>query len=233
MRWGWLLVALLLSIVSWLVWLLPARVVIEPMVPLTMGQQTLQLEEIQGRLWAGNARWALADQQGVLGWSWGWQGLRPTLEVTLSGALELRASTLPGWKSIEVRRLDGRLPVAPWAPLLVSGATLEGVLSLQAVALHWRVGEVPQLHAGHVFFSGGNGRYGRESANLPALWGSVQPQAEGSELRVRNEQDTEVALLELAADRVSFKVLRTWALMLGASQGGAPDDIIFQTSFTF
>lgn len=227
LRPGWLLALALASVVGWAVWLMPATVALSPINGVMLGPAPLHLSQIEGRVWNGSSRWRWQDKQGTLRWQVRWQGLRPGVLADLRGDMLLK-----GWlgagSGIVLRDADAAVPLASLKGI-VPDVSADGVVSVRGLSLHWQKNKA-SVSSGLVEYTGGTASWGRESATLPALRGQIVQNAGVTTLDVVTVEGQRVFQGSLENTMAELRVYRAWPALLGLSQGGSPDDVVFETS---
>ena len=84
---------------------------------------------------------------------------------------------------------------------------------------------------GTLQYSGGTVSWGRNgSALVPVLQGRLSMNNEQPTLQVEDPDNNSLLDARLANGRFELEVRRAWPMLLGVSQGGDPDDVVFQMS---
>ncbi|MGB1465298.1 MAG: type II secretion system protein N [Alcanivorax nanhaiticus] len=231
----WILALLfVVSLVTFLVVLMPAAVLIDRVPALRPGGAPLVLEAPRGRWWQGQVNWRWQQLQGVLDWQLDWQGLTPGLQVSgrTSSGEEARVS---GWlggtgqQDWSVEQLRLRLPVALVASRIPQG-NADGRVDATIMTLKASAGQIEDAQA-TLQYSGGTVTWGRNgSATVPVLEGRVSMEGAVPTLVVTDPEGQRLVNASLAEGRFQLAVLRAWPMLLGVSQGGNPDDAVFQMS---
>ena len=83
-------------------------------------------------------------------------------------------------------------------------------------------------------YGGGTVTWGRSgSAVVPVLQGRVSMEGEDPVLEVTSPEGRQLMNARLSEGRFQLEVFRAWPILLGVSQGGQPDDVVFQMSQPF
>lgn len=234
----WILALLFVaSLMVFLVILMPAAVLVERVPALRPGGAPLVLDAARGPWWSAQVNWRWKQLQGVLDWQLDWHGLTPGV------SLAARTTTGPearinGWLggagqqdwSVEQMRIT--LPVELVAEQVPQG-NADGRVDATIMALAVSGGEVAEAQA-TLQYSGGTVTWGRDgSATVPVLQGKVSMTATGPGLQVTDPDGRTLMNAGLAEGRFQLAVLRAWPQLLGVSQGGNADDVVFQMSQPF
>lgn len=224
--WGLLVV---LATLFWLVWLAPARLLLQPLNGMQLGPAPLQLSQIDGRWRAGGFRWQWQGLAGTARWSLAWQGLVPGAHLTLSGDLVANGwiGGLPGrW---QVRDMDLAIPVAPLVRG-TQGIRAEGVVSARSFTLILDHG-APREASAVLDYTGGQVSWAQgQGAVLPPLQGVMRQDGAAARIEARGPDGTLLADGSLENNMAMLRVYRAWPALLGVSQGGSPSDVVFETS---
>lgn len=236
----WILALLfVVSLIVFLVILMPAAVLVERVPALRPGGAPLVLESPRGPWWNAQVNWRWQQLQGVLDWELDWHGLTPgvSLAARTSSGDEARIS---GWlggsgeQNWSVEQLRLALPVALIAERIPQG-NADGRADATVMALTVSDGLIEDAQA-TLQYSGGTVTWGNNgSANVPVLQGRVSMEASVPTLVVTDPDDTLLMNARLSEGRFQLAVMRAWPQLLGVSQGGDADDVVFQMSqpFTF
>ncbi len=234
----WILALLFVaSLMVFLVFLMPAAVLIERVPALRPGGAPLVLQSPRGPWWNGQVNWRWQQLQGVLDWQLDWHGLTPGLNIaarTTSGP----EARVKGWlggtgqQNWSVEQLRLALPVAMVAERIPQG-NADGRVDATIMGLALSDGQVEDARA-TLQYSGGTVTWGKGgSATVPVLQGKVSMEAAAPTLIVTDPDGQVLMNASLADGRFQLAVLRAWPQLLGVSQGGNADDVVFQMSQPF
>ncbi|MED5387712.1 MAG: type II secretion system protein N [Pseudomonadota bacterium] len=226
----------LVSLLVFLIIGMPAAAVVEQVPALRPGGAALTLSDPRGRWWQGQARWRWKQLQGSLDWELDWHGLVPGANLSLRSDRG-ESARLSGWLGadwgdwqLEQARLS--LPVAMVAEHVPQGSAdgrLDGVLMALTIADD----RIAHLQ-GTLDYSGGQVTWGNNgSATVPALRGRLSMEEDAPTLRVVDPEGERLMHARIAEGRFHLEVMRAWPLLLGVSQGGSPEDVVFQMSQPF
>ena len=225
----WWLAALLLSVLVWVVWLIPAKPLLEPVDGVMLGQQPLRLARIEGRVWDGSARWQWQRLSGSLRWQVDWRGLTPGVELFITGDIVASGWLGSAAGGVDLRNVDVAAPLAP----LIAGmpnVSAEGNVSLRSVSFKW-TDNGPAGAQGSLGYTGGYVSWAAEQgATLPALEGMLRQDGEAAVAEVYSPAGELLADGSLDRDNARLRVYRAWPALLGFSQGGSASDVAFETS---
>lgn len=226
----WLALVFLISLTGWLLWLAPASLLTASLDGVTVGNAPLRLSAPQGSIWQGSAGWRWRELAGNLSWDMDWRGLVPGVQLGLAGGIEAR-----GWlggrpDDAALRDFSGTLGGAVLSRLLPK-LQLEGTVSARGLSLSYSDKRVRDV-AGRIAYTGGEASWARQSpVQVPPLTGELESTQEGFEVVVRTPRGQDpLALAAIQGNVGSLKVYRAWAAALGLSRGGAPGDVVFETS---
>lgn len=219
----------LLSLLCWLIWSFPAAPVLQRVESIPLGEESLRIGEVRGLVREGSLDWYWQAYQGRLDWRLAWKGARPGLDLRLYGhdaQLQGWASGTPGSLLLRDLRLD--------APVSLVGDELpdhgaEGRVTGTLGRLSWRPGQVPAVD-GSLRYSGGRMAWPEGEADVPPLEGDLYNEGDAGWLVVRDPQGTRLMDGRLSAEEAEFRLYRAWPVLLGVSEGGNPDDVIFQVT---
>lgn len=224
------------SLLVFLIVSMPAAVVVERVPAVHLAGAPLALSEPRGRWWQGQARWRWKQLQGSLAWTLDWHGLVPGAQVSLRSDQGQQA-TLSGWVGadwgdwqVEQARLS--LPVALVAEHVPQGGA-DGRVDAVLMALQIADNTIQQLQ-GTLDYSGGTVTWGNNgAATVPELQGRLSMAGEVPTLQVVDPDGERLMHARISEGRFHLEVMRAWPLLLGVSQGGSPDDVVFQMSQPF
>ncbi|MCK0155260.1 type II secretion system protein N [Alcanivorax sp. S6407] len=234
----WILALLfVVSLIVFLVVLMPAAVLVERVPALRPGGAPLVLQSARGPWWQGQVDWRWQQLQGVLDWQLDWHGLTPGLNIsarTRSG----EDARISGWlggtgqQDWSVEQLRVALPVALVAARIPQG-NADGRVDATIMSLAVSSGQIEDARA-TLQYSGGTVTWGRNgSSSVPVLQGKVSMEGAVPSLLVTDPQGQPLMNASLAEGRFQVAVLRAWPQLLGVSQGGSADDVVFQMSQPF
>lgn len=235
----WILgLSFVLSLVVFLTLLMPAAVVLERMPALRIGGAPLALSAPRGPWWQGQCQWRWQQLQGDLQWDLDWHGLVPGLQLSLQSRPGLHGDAkLSGWLGADwgdwhLEQARFSIPVALVAEHVPQGQA-DG--RVDGTILSLKIAEQAILDAqGTAQYSGGLVTWGRNgSAKVPALDGRLSMESGVPTLQVVDPQGTELVVARIADERFQLQVLRAWPMLLGVSEGGEADDVVFQMSQPF
>lgn len=229
-RWIALGIVFLASLCVFLVALMPAAAVVERLPALRVGGAPVTLSNAQGLWWKGavDVRWR--DRQGQVRWQLDWHGLTPGAQIDIN-ASELSArgwlgGFYGGWRLEQWR---ASVPVAVIGRYVPQGSAT-GVVAVTLAALEFSDDAVTDAR-GTLHYGGGVVSWGQGgSASVPALNGLLAMEKEGPRLTVTGPQQQELVRAGIVKKRLSVQVLRAWPELLGVSQGGNPEDVVFRMS---
>ena len=234
----WILaLVFVVSLIVFLVMLMPAAVLVERVPVLRPGGAPLILESPRGPWWNAQVNWRWQQLEGVLDWELDWHGLTPGMNLaarTSSGD----DARLSGWlggsgeQNWSVEQLRLALPVALVAERIPQG-NADGRADATIMALAVSDGQIEEVRA-TLQYSGGTVTWGNNgSATVPVLQGKVSMDASVPTLVVTDPDGTLLMNASLAEGRFQLAVMRAWPQLLGVSQGGSADDVVFQMSQPF
>ncbi|EKF74446.1 hypothetical protein A11A3_08495 [Alcanivorax hongdengensis A-11-3] len=218
------------SLLVFVVLLMPAAVLVDRLPVLRPAGAPLQLSAARGPWWHAQVNWRWRQLQGQGRWSLDWQGLVPGLRLGAEGA----GARLSGWLGADwgdwqVRDLRLSVPVAPIAAQVPQG-NADGRVDATLMQAAFAEGRITSLQ-GTLQYSGGQVTWGRNgSATVPVLNGRLAMDNGQPGLTVTDPQGTLLLDATLADQRFKLRVMRAWPQLLGVSQGGSPDDVVFQMS---
>ncbi|MDF1630848.1 MAG: hypothetical protein P1U78_13705 [Alcanivoracaceae bacterium] len=225
----WWLALLLLSVLVWVVWLIPAKPLVGPIDGVMLGQAPLRVARVEGRLWDGGASWQWQQLRGGLRWQVEWRGLVPGLEFSLTGDIVASGWLGSGGSGVDLRNVDLAAPLAP----LIAGMpniSAEGNLSLRELSLQWS-DKGPAGAQGNLGYTGGYVSWAADQgATLPPLQGTLRQEGAAAVVEVYSPEGELLADGALDRDNARLRVYRAWPALLGFSQGGSASDVVFETS---
>lgn len=229
MPWLKWIAALLGLLLLWLIWMAPAAPLLARLDGLPLAGAPLRVSAVQGSIWNGQAQWRWQQEGGSLSWQLRWREWRPGVRLELRGDARLAGWVGPAVGGLLLRAGEASLPLALLSRLQPELAA-EGWIEVQALSLDWHR-DAPVLRAGTAHYGGGQVSWAAgQSAVIPPLEAAVVRQDGVSQLTVVDPQGVALALAELTADMATLRVFRAWPALLGLSQGGSPDDVVFETS---
>jgi general secretion pathway protein N len=234
----WILaLCFVVSLIVFLVVLMPAAVLVERVPALRPGGAPLMLHSPRGPWWQGQVNWRWQQLQGVLDWRLEWQGLTPGMHIaarTTAGDDARISGWLGGTGQADwsVSQLRLAVPVALVAERIPQG-NADGRVDATIMSLVVSSGQVEDARA-TLQYSGGTVTWGNNgSATVPVLQGKVSMEGQVPTLQVSDPQGQSLMNASLADGRFKLAVLRAWPQLLGVSQGGSADDVVFQMSQPF
>ncbi|MCH8544797.1 MAG: type II secretion system protein N [Alcanivorax sp.] len=219
------------SLVIFLVWLMPAQPFVRKLDGVMLGEAPLQLHQIRGRIWQGEARWRWQGYRGELRWATRWRGLSPGLTLDVAGG----GLELDGWagvspSAVTLRELALRVPLAEISRGMAEGQA-DGVVTGNIEHLRWhrRSGDV--FASGALRYGGGQITWPPDgSARVPPLEGRLYTEDNVARLEIVDPQGTRLVDGEAGNGEAALRVYRAWPRLLGVSQGGSDSDVVFQVS---
>lgn len=223
------LAALLLAVLIWGVWLMPAKLVLGHLDGTVLGPAELQLSHIDGRLWQGSVRWQWQQLSGAVRWQTDWRGFVPGVVLNVTGDIVAGGWVGSAGGGIDARGIDLAAPLAPFVKG-VPNITAGGTVSVRSLSLKW-TDAGPVGAEGSLGYSGGNVSWAAgQGATLPPLQGALQQDGEAALAQVYSPEGTMLADARLEKESAQLRVYRAWPALLGVSQGGNPADVVFETS---
>lgn len=226
----------LVFLLAFLVVLMPAAVVVERVPALQIGGARLQLSEPRGRWWQGQANWQWKQLQGSLEWSLDWHWLTPGVQLA-TRTHQGENARLSGWLGMdwgdwELQQARVSVPVALVADQVPQGGA-DGRVDVSLMRLRLADGQIDDAQ-GTLHYSGGTVTWGRNgAAQVPVLDGRLSMEGEVPTLQVNDPEGTRLMQARLEQGRFHLEVMRAWPILLGVSQGGQPDDVVFRMSQPF
>jgi general secretion pathway protein N len=225
----WLIAVFLVSFLTFLIAGLPAALVVQ-LVQKPLAASGVSVISASGTLWHGQGVWRWRDLRGQLGWELDWRGLRPGVTVDLEGPLALSGWVSGGPASVQLR--DAELSMAGamlerWQPQLKLGGRITG----RNLGLSFRDKRVTDA-AGELAYTGGQASWSTQKpVTVAPLKGVLESTDDGASLTVRDASEGSLlAQGSIAGNIGALKVYRAWVMMLELSRGGAPEDVVFETS---
>ena len=228
---------ILLFIVSLLVSgvvLMPAALVVQAVPELRVAGQPLRLAEPRGVWWQGQVQWRWQQLTGQLAWQWRWQGVTPGVQLTVQEkAKTLQASGwVGGYGALQAENVRAVLPVALIADQVPQGSA-DGRVELVLLSATIADGELADIQ-GMLDYSGGTVTWGRNgAATVPPLNGRIFTEDQVVSAQVTDPEGRLLATAQVQEQKLAVDVKRAWPMLLGVSQGGNPDDTVFQMSRPF
>lgn len=224
-----LLLVFVMALVFWLVWYLPASVVVKRLPQLVVAGASLKLDNAVGRSWKGNVDWRWRAHAGELSWQLNWHGWTPGVDVTLRGpGLHASGWLTAGDHRIKVQQLNLQLPLAlllEGQPAVNAGGEVSGRIATLAIA----DGKFTALK-GKLHYTGGNGRWLQQSAVLPAMQARLFMQRNIATVRVNNMQGDLLAQAAVNAQQMAkLKIFPAFAVAVGMSAGGGSNSHAIMT----
>ena len=223
------------SLLMFLLLLMPAAVLVERVPPLRPGGAPLVLTNPQGLWWDGQADWQWQRRQGSVKWALDWHGLVPGLALKMHSNDD--AARLSGWLGADwgdwqLQQTRLSLPVALVADHIPQGSA-DGRVDATLMQITFGDGKIKALQ-GTLQYGGGTVTWGRNgSATVPVLQGRLSMDNEQPALQVVGPESESLVDARLADGRFELEVRRAWPMLLGVSQGGNPEDVVFQMSQPF
>lgn len=224
------------SLLLFLIVGMPAAVVVARVPAVHLAGAPLTLSEPRGRWWQGQARWHWKQLQGALAWTLDWHGLVPGAQLSLRSDPGQQAA-LSGWLGADwgdwlVKQARLSLPVALVAEPIPQGGA-DGRVDAVLMTLQIADNTIRQLQ-GTLDYSGGTVTWGNNgAATVPELQGRLSMEGEVPTLQVVDPDGERLMHARISEGRFHLKVMRAWPLLLGVSQGGSPEDVVFQMSQPF
>ena len=218
------------SLLVWLVVALPASPFVQRLDGTPVAGAPLTVNQVSGTLWSGRLGWRWQDWHGGLTWRLARDGWRPALQAELRTEELLVSGQVSGGRdSFRLRQLDMSVPLQPFTRQLEQGSA-EGRVQGRIDSLRWRRGGEVEA-AGSLRYSGGRVSWPPDgSAEVPPLEGDLFSEEQRARLVVTAPDGLRVMDVSLAGDSVELRVFRAWPRLLGVSQGGRDEDVIFQVS---
>ena len=219
------------SLMIFLVWLMPAQPLVQKLDGVMLGDAPLQLSQVRGRIWQGEARWRWQHYRGDLRWKTRWRGLSPGLLVDVAGGgLELDgwAGVSPG--ALTVRDIALRVPLAEISRDMPEGQ-VDGTLTGNIEQLRWhrRSGDV--FASGTLRYGGGQVSWPPDgNAKVPPLEGRLYTEDNVARVEITDPQGVRLVDGDVGNGEAVLRVYRAWPRLLGVSQGGSDSDVVFQVS---
>ncbi len=219
----------LASLLIFSVYLFPASLLLSRLDGVSVGGAPLRLSAINGTLWQGQAQWQWRQLAGLGSWSSDWHGLMPGLELSLAGPFSLDAWVGGTGSSLALEDANLSVPgevLGMFEPRL----RLAGRIDARELTVEFSDKAITEA-AGVLAYTGGEASWaGQSTVLVPALNGEIVPNEDGATLTVTTADGRVMASGSVHGNLGKFAVFRAWAAEFGMSQGGAPDDVIFETS---
>ena len=218
------------SLLVFIVWNMPAAPFVRHLDGQMIGDAPLQVSQIRGRLWDGEARWRWQRYRGELQWETRWRGLTPGVELDLAGSgLEVRGWAGASPRAVSARDLSLRVPLAEISRDMPEGR-IDGVLTGQVS--HLRLARSGDVFAqGQLYYAGGEVSWPPDgNATVPPLEGRLFTEDNVARLEVTDPQGTRLVDGQVNAGEAALRVYRAWPRLLGVSQGGQDSDVVFQVT---
>lgn len=219
----------LLCLLFFLVCSLPAKPFVGRVDGLVIAGEPLQLEQVRGRLWAGEARWRWSSWRGDLSWATDWRGLLPGVRLDAAG----HGISAQGWLaatpgSLQVRDLVFNVPLAEISRDMPAGQA-DGTVAGRVDALRfYRDGRAEV--SGALRYGGGRVTWAEGGATVPPLDGKLFTAHNVAWLVMTDPAETRLLDAKVEEGEAAVRVYRAWPRLLGISQGGADDDVVFQVA---
>jgi general secretion pathway protein N len=95
-------------------------------------------------------------------------------------------------------------------------------------------GDTIEQLQGTLDYSGGTVTWGNNgAATVPELQGRLSMEGQVPTLQVTDPEGERLVQARIDEGRFHLEVMRAWPLLLGVSEGGSPDDVVFQMSQPF
>lgn len=226
LRWTGILLGMLLV---WLIWLAPATPLLARIDGLSVAGSPLDIGAVQGTVWDGQAQWRWQQVGGSFAWQLSWREWRPGVQLELLGDARLAGWFGPASGGVLMRGAEASLPLALLGRV-VPELSADGWIEVKNLSADLSQ-EQPALRSGSAQYGGGQVSWAPgESAVIPPLSAVIEYQDPLSQLWVHDPQGVKLALAELTDEMATLRVFRAWPALLGLSQGGNPDDVVFETS---
>lgn len=232
-RLSFLISVFVVSFLGFLVWMLPAELVVGRVDAVPLGPGRLQLSAPAGRVWDGQTGWRWQQLSGELDWELDWRGMTPGVRLDLrekSGRLRLQ-----GWLSagsggdFSARDLELKVPVDMVTDAMPHGGA-DGYVSGRIEQLDWS-GKGFEALSGELRYGGGQARWGRDgSASVPPLDARLFMEGGAARARVTDPDGRALAEARVGDSDLRFQVFRAWPALLGESGGGDPQDVVFEVT---
>jgi general secretion pathway protein N len=224
-----LIALFLVCVLFFLIRALPAAPFLQKADGLMLAGQPLALQQIHGRIWEGDARWRWGRWRGEANWSTDWRGLLPGLTLDVTGhGMHARGwvGATPG--SVRVNDLALQVPLAEISRDMAAGQA-DGTVTAQVDYLRmYREGRVEV--EGTLRYGGGQVTWKDGGSSVPPLDGRLFTEHNVAWLKVTDPQQTLLLDASVEQGEAAVRVYRSWPRLLGVSQGGADDDVVFQVS---
>lgn len=231
---AWLMtLVFVVALLFFLIVTMPARVVIKEQ-SYSVGNDQIRLSNVSGRVLKGTARWQWRELSGALQWSVQRRFLKPTVKVVVRSApLEAEgrvAFSFSGGVIAENIKLSADVEAFSEALSLSVGGAEGAILGeLQQVSLAPKGGVSAE---GVINYSGGRIHWTNGSATVGPLQltaNSETPQS--TRLALHAPSSSQLYMDGSFEGRVfEWQVYRRWVQLLGMSQGGSADDVVFRIS---
>lgn len=226
----WLVAVFLLSLLSFMVLLLPASLPASYADGMRIGRGTLQLDSVYGRWWRGQAVWRWQDLSGNLVWTIEWRGMTPGLDLAFNGSVRGEGWVGGTTSSTSVR--DVRLSLSgETASRVVPGLRFGGTVSARGLSVTLDDRELTDA-TGQLVYTGGVAQWrSADPVTVPPLRGNIENTNTGARLTITSPEANDVlALAAVEGNKGRLTVYRAWPAVLGLSRGGDPGDVVFETS---
>lgn len=229
-RWTLLAPVFVVSLLIWLLWAFPAAPLVQRADGLMLAGAPLNVSDVRGRIWNGQARWGWQQRRGELAWRVARQGWRPALAIALqSGEIRLSGQFSGGREHVDVRELDIRVPLITVTEGFEQGSA-SGWLEGRVDRLAWRRAGSVQAQ-GQFSYSGGEITWPPDGrAGVPALQARLFDEDNQARLLVDTADGQSLMEGRLTGEEAEIRVFRAWPRLLGVSQGGQDEDVVFQVT---
>ena len=229
---GLLLATFVIALMVSALWMLPASPFVSRLDGISLGGRALVIEDVAGRLWNGRGRWRWHTYEGQTDWRWHWRGLAPGIDLTVNSS----GAALTGWVTVRpgtlaARDISLRVPLDEVTRDLAIGQG-DGLVLGEISSLE--VGMDRISAEGNLRYSGGKVTWPPDGhATLPPLRGQIQTRETVVAFDVVDPDDVRLIEGELSPVVGAIRIFRAYAKLLGVSQGGADDDVVFEASEQF
>lgn len=219
----------LLCLLFFLVRSLPAAPFARHVDGLMIAGAPLQLEQVHGRVWAGDARWRWSTWRGELNWATDWRGLLPGVRLDIAG----HGISAQGWLaatpgSAQVRDLSFTVPLSEISRNMPAGRA-DGTVSGHVDLLRFYRDGSAEVE-GALRYGGGRVSWADGEATVPPLDGKLFTAHNVAWLVMTDPAETRLLDAKVEDGEAAVRVYRSWPRLLGVSQGGADEDVVFQVA---
>ena len=216
------------SLLIWLVIALPAAPFVQRLDGTQVAGAPLSVHQVSGTVWSGRLGGRWRDWRGGLLWRLSRDGWRPALQVELRGDDFLVSGRFAGGReTLRVHDLELNIPLQPFTRQLEQGSA-EGRVQGRIDSLRWRQAGAVEAQ-GSLRYSGGRVTWPPDGgADVPALDGDLFSEEQRARLVVTAPDGQRVMDASLGGEEAEIRVFRAWPRLLGVSQGGRDEDVVFQ-----